>query len=204
MKVISLMNPKGGVGKSTLTINIARGFQLRGNKVTVIDTDTTQLSCATWRKNTHDTYFPVVQGRAENIDETIAKYKDSDLIIIDCLGKSEMGNLSLVVSSDAVVIPVQPSDFDLSGTLAIEKILKALKSPPESAYVMTRVDMKSNEESELREVLSDSDIPTFIPFTRNIVAYKRSISASQTIYEYNKDAVKEVNSIVDEIEELIK
>ncbi len=39
MRVISIVNQKGGVGKSTLTINLARAIQLDGSSVIVIDCD---------------------------------------------------------------------------------------------------------------------------------------------------------------------
>ena len=39
LKVIALLNEKGGSGKSTLSINIATALHRRGEKVVLIDAD---------------------------------------------------------------------------------------------------------------------------------------------------------------------
>ena len=39
MKTISLLNLKGGVGKTTSAVNIAKGLANKGRKVLLIDTD---------------------------------------------------------------------------------------------------------------------------------------------------------------------
>jgi len=39
MRIISVSNNKGGVGKTTSTVNIAAALQLKGNRVLVIDLD---------------------------------------------------------------------------------------------------------------------------------------------------------------------
>ena len=39
MKTISLVNNKGGVGKSTIALNLAKGLSMKGEKVLAIDLD---------------------------------------------------------------------------------------------------------------------------------------------------------------------
>ncbi|KYK72447.1 ParA family protein [Aggregatibacter actinomycetemcomitans] len=58
MKVISVLSQKGGSGKSTLSINIARSLQLKGFDVALIDTDP-QASAREWNALAGDDFFPV-------------------------------------------------------------------------------------------------------------------------------------------------
>ena len=51
MKTITLLNEKGGVGKTTLAIHIAAGLAIRGKRVVLVDADaqansTSQLQIA--------------------------------------------------------------------------------------------------------------------------------------------------------------
>ena len=56
MKVISVLSQKGGSGKSTLSINIARCLQLKGFDVALIDTDP-QASAREWNALAGDDFF---------------------------------------------------------------------------------------------------------------------------------------------------
>ena len=67
MPTISILNPKGGSGKTTLTINLARAFHDRGRKVLLVDTDP-QGSAKDWHAANDENPVPLVaMDRAGNI-----------------------------------------------------------------------------------------------------------------------------------------
>ena len=58
--IISVLNQKGGVGKTTLSINLASAFALAGESTLLIDADP-QSSALDWQASREgDTLFPVV------------------------------------------------------------------------------------------------------------------------------------------------
>ena len=84
-KIISIINQKGGVGKTTTVINLAAGLTLKNKKILIIDLDpqgnaTTGLGLSNIDQ-TSNSIYQVLTG-AKKIEDAILKTKFSNLDII--------------------------------------------------------------------------------------------------------------------------
>lgn len=129
-KIISVVNQKGGSGKSTITMNLGATLAIRhSKKVLIIDGDI-QASATKWASCAQDGLeFPCsvisLASAGNKAHRTIMNFiKDYDVIIVDCPPSTEAGfNASSLLVSDLAIIPIKPGSTDL---WAVEGILKLI------------------------------------------------------------------------------
>jgi chromosome partitioning protein len=164
MAVIVVANPKGGVGKSTLSTNLAGHLASAGRQVMLGDVDS-QQSSALWLSLRNQTalgaHKPIVLWDRKT--GTPAKpAKEFDDVVLDTPAGSEKWHIKDIMKmADKVIVPLQPSLFDIYATQAFLKHLLEMQDhgKPQIALVGMRTDERTHATQQLRQFLSTLPFP---------------------------------------------
>lgn len=202
--IISFLNQKGGVGKSTLSINIAACLNLLGQKVLLIDADK-QGTASTWASLRDETSFQVVSMARENMARDAIKLADDfDFTIIDGPPQAETISRSCIVASDLVVIPIEPGGASLwSANLTVRQLMEAqeLKPTLKCGFVVSRKIGATVLGRDTRSMAADAGIPTFRTEIEQRIAYAEALTMGKTIFEWSgrSPAAKEIQTLTREL-----
>ncbi|MBP9709337.1 MAG: ParA family protein [Oligoflexales bacterium] len=212
MKIISFLNSKGGVGKTTLCVNIADFLFCEGYKVLVIDADP-QGSVRDWQESrgaeTKIQFDIIGADRKQtllNLPYKKQKNQIYDFILIDT-----PGNLSDIVSaaismSDLCLIPIQPSPYDVWSSQAmieLVKIRQGIDPNLKSAIIINRAIPNTIICKEVIAELQKCEIPVLQQYVNQRVAYAHSAGIGQTVInEKNLEAFKEIVNLGKQIIEV--
>jgi chromosome partitioning protein len=180
-----IANPKGGSGKSTLATNLAGWFARRGHRTMLGDIDRQQSSRA-WLQ-LRPPGLPRIDTWEIAPDRPARPPKDTTHVVLDTPaglhGKKLAQMLKLV---DRVIVPLQPSLFDI---LATREFLEALREEKEIrkhhafvAVVGMRVDARTRAAAELERFLAGMDVPV-LTFLRDTQNYVQAAAHGLTIFE---------------------
>ena len=206
--IVAVLNQKGGAGKTTLATHLARALQLAGAGVLVADSDP-QGSARDWYAAAgDDADLPPVVGidRPAMFRELPKLSGGADWIIVD--GAPQVHDLAAaaVRVADVVLIPVQPSPYDIWSTADLVDLLKQRQEiadgQPKAAFVVSRQIQGSRLAGDVREALEGYKLPVFEAGTVQRVIYANSATTGQTALdlEPNGPAAKEINAIKAELE----
>ncbi len=160
MAVIVVANPKGGVGKSTLSINVAGCLASQGAKVLLGDMDR-QQSARLWL-GLRPVHLPPIDPWEATSDEPVRPPRGYDHVVIDTPAALQGKPLDNVLRhADKVLMPLQPSVFDIHATHDfIERLLAHRRSARlDIAVVQMRSREGTNAHDQLRAYLDTVQVP---------------------------------------------
>jgi chromosome partitioning protein len=207
MKIIAVLNQKGGVGKTTLSINLARALQQAEYKVVLCDGDP-QGSARDWNDANQGELIPVVGMDRKSLPADIKNITGYDIAVIDGAPQTRDLTIAAIKAADVILIPVQPSPFDIWATNDLIELIKERQEiangQPKSAFIVSRQIQNTNVGHEVRGVLSDAGIKVFESGTFQRIAYSDLAASGKTVFEGSDAKAKdEIVNIANELWEFI-
>ncbi|MGH3711636.1 MAG: ParA family protein [Pseudonocardiaceae bacterium] len=169
MAVISLVSPKGGVGKTTTSAVLATTLAERGAKVAIVDADPNQ-PIVRWsnKPNLPENITIYANGNQNNILELIAEASAANqFVVVDLEGTASLTVAYAVGVADLVIIPSQASSLDSDQATKALKVIRDHKNmtgklvPHRVLLTRTPAAIRSTNLRQLERELEAGGIPTF-------------------------------------------
>ncbi|EDR6252697.1 AAA family ATPase [Providencia rettgeri] len=208
--IIGVLNQKGGVGKTTLSVNIAAALAHSGARVLLIDADPQGSSLDWSAAREGDPIFSVVGLPRASVHKEIGQVGQGyDHIIID--GPPRVTDLarSAIMASDLVLIPVQPSPYDVWAADEVVKLIQeatVYKENLKSAFVVNRKIANTAIGRDVGEALAAYEMPILTSTVTQRVIYAEAAAQGKAVFEIDTagPAAAEIAALVAEILEFAK
>lgn len=167
--ILTVGNTKGGVGKTTLAVNLAIARALAGRDVWLIDGDrqgTAQtaisiradaghspgISCATYPDG------PTLRAQ---VQQQSSKFED---IVIDAGGRDSTALRAALVLSDVLLVPFQPRSYDvwaLNDIAALVDEARSIRNGLRAYAMLNCADPGENATDNIEAAEAVADVPQF-------------------------------------------
>ncbi|HEX7455249.1 MAG TPA: ParA family protein [Gallionella sp.] len=181
MKTILIANPKGGSGKTTLSVNIAGFLANQGQRVAMLDLDR-QKSASAWVAARPDDLPEIV-----TLDSTKGEDCLNDWLVIDSPAGLHGKNLAHALRlSHKIIVPISPSLFDLNASRDFLKILAEEKEVRNEKCQIGVVGMRMNARTRaavaLEGFLTDSGLP-ILAYLRETQVYVNAAFEGKSLFD---------------------
>lgn len=207
--VIAVLNQKGGSGKTTIATNLAHALKRDSYTVLLVDSDP-QGSARDWNEASGGNIIPVVGLDRETLAKDLQAISQGyDWIIID--GAPQIAKLSAaaVKAADLVLIPVQPSPYDIWACADLVDIIAARREvtngKPQAAFIISRAIKNTLLSGEINQALKDYGLPVLKAGTTQRVVYPTTAAEGLTVFsDKYSDAAREIDALKKEVLKVIK
>lgn len=204
--VYAVANHKGGVGKTTLAMNLAAGLARRGT-CTVVDADP-QGSAGLWARAATPPRFPVaVVAAADGADADLGRLRaDRDFVVVDCPPTTDATpTRDALKVAHVLLIPVLPSPMDLWATARIEEMVEGARGRNprlKARLVVNQIEMRNAMSRAVGAALGELAVPALRRGLSRRAAYRTAALEGASVYDLGgrgRKAVAEVEALIKEL-----
>jgi chromosome partitioning protein len=206
--ILSVLNQKGGSGKTTVSIHVADALARAGARVLLIDADP-QASALDWSVLRQGTpTFPVIGLPKPVLHREMSSLAEGrDHVIID--GPPQVADVtrSAILAADLVLIPVQPSPLDVWGARAVVALLDeaaVMRPALKCVFAVSRKVVNTAIGRDVADALAVYRLPVLAATLAQRVAFAEALAGGQTVLETDPTgaASGEVRALTREILEV--
>jgi|TARA_R110001606_G_scaffold397294_1_gene573358 chromosome partitioning protein len=204
-KVLAFLNHKGGVSKTTLTLNAAKILTDMGDKVLVIDTDV-QRSALKYAANNEDMPFSVIGiDSHKSVVQSVKQFSgDYDWILIDGAAKAQEMTAALLKIVDLIVIPVKTSQIELDGVEDIVSMIKIRQEiadgSPVAAFQVSMIQPNTQIGRDIFEALEGYELPILEGGIYQRIAHANVSSYGGFAVDMDKTVKAEITKMIEQIQ----
>jgi chromosome partitioning protein len=160
--ITTIGNTKGGVGKTTLAVNLAIGLAGRGQDVLLIDGDVQETAIAfTQLRSTDQPKAPsytavALHGAAirTQVRQLASRYRH---IIVDVGGRDSASLRAALTVSDLLIIPAAPRSFEVWGVQQTRDLVQEARAVHDfhALAVLNCADPSGNDNQQALDALAE-------------------------------------------------
>lgn len=208
MKIISLLNEKGGTGKSTVATNLATILHRQGKRVVLLDCDP-QGTARDWRDASPEgADLPPVLGvdRPQMLSSSLQGI-NADIAIIDSPAKAEAMSAAIVRLSHVALLVIQPSGADLWASGAAVKLIQTKRDiggEIDAAFLVNR----TSGATKLTKLVKEGEWNTYEGIEKlestigNRAVFANAMTEGLSVFDFgDAKAKQEILAVVKELED---
>jgi chromosome partitioning protein len=199
--IIGVLNQKGGVGKTTIAVNLAAVYAKAGQRVLLVDADPQGSSLAWSSAREGKPLFTVVGMPKPTLHKDMPSIaRDYDVVIIDSPPRiSELGRAA-IMASDLILIPVQPSPYDVWASADAVQLIKEarqFKATLQAVFVINRKIVNTAIGRDVIKALASFDLPISDVTLGQRVIFAESATRGLAVVEIEpaSEAAKEITRL---------
>jgi chromosome partitioning protein len=204
--IIAVAHQKGGVGKSTLALNLVSFYNRNGAKCAIVDADAqgsiTNLISSFGANGSYGSISLIARNSFQNFTD-LTKITDYEILLIDTPPYLSSNLQEIFSIADYVLVPTKPAVFDMfaiEGTIELIEDAKKSKTSLRTGVVINMSTIGSKHVEEIRTYLKNKGINVLNSEVARRVEFERCLLYSDSIFSSSDEKAKdEISRLGNEI-----